>query len=113
MKEKKRLRHIWYGGPRCPRNTSKFKDKSSEDAILKEKMKLTKIKFRCGEATRMQKRLGRFRATCGYVLGQQPSRANVGHRPAAQVNLAPGSIAYVNVEKKWYINMYSNKSIRM
>ena len=42
----KRLRPVWYGGPLRPRNTSKFKDNSSEDNLPKEKKKFKKMKFR-------------------------------------------------------------------
>ena len=64
---KMRPRLVWYGGPRCPRNTSKFKDNSSGDNIPEEKMKFRKTKFRWGEATGTQTRLGRLRASCGYI----------------------------------------------
>ena len=36
---KKGVRNIWYGGPRRPRNTYKFKDNSSDYNLPKEKMK--------------------------------------------------------------------------
>ena len=35
MINKKRLRQVWYGGPQCPRHTSKFKDNSSEAKLPK------------------------------------------------------------------------------
>ena len=44
--KKWRFRQVWYGGPQCPRNESKFKDTPSEDNLPKEKLKFREIKFR-------------------------------------------------------------------
>ena len=80
-------REVWYEAHRCPRDTSKIKDNSSEDNHLKKRWNSERWNSGMGEAKRMQTCLGRFRATCGYIgptglLGysEQPTRSRIWHR---------------------------------